>query len=70
MKKTYVPCQLNIVKFEVEKGFAQASSEVKTYGAFANAVNTQEWSMNCKQNEGFRNNDAKYGSMEVGDWFK
>ena len=68
-KTVYVPCELRIVKFNVEQGFA-VSLDQGMCGAFANSYNSQ-WVMN-KDSHGDYKNAEQYGAYSVDgqfDWF-
>lgn len=64
MKKRYVPCEIKVVKFNVEKGFAFSLIKQQNF------VGTQYyWTMKMQnghyRNEGYENKDFNWGSNEI-----
>ena len=64
-KQTYVPCEVNIVEFDVERGFAQASSAV---GVFTNVYNQNSctWEMDADGNGEYKSDG--YAWDGVAEW--
>ena len=58
IKKKYVPCQLDVVEFKVERGFA-ASGEQAVGSPFTQQGTTNVlWSMTHDGNQNFRNMES------------
>ena len=64
-KKIYVPCELKVVRFNVEAGYAISDYSV-TIANFTNTVNLNSNGSNSNRNEGYLNQAYKWdeGSRE------
>ena len=66
-KQTYIPCEVNVTKFNVEREFANGSNGPSAVGAFANAANGWEMTRENPQDD-FKNESYALDNVNI-QWF-